>query len=105
MLTTWCEYDPTQSRLRLSIQARPNAKKTAAAGIFDMSLKVHIAAPAIDDLANIALIEWLAKQLQIPKRAIHIKSGTNAKYKRIEVATANDDTYALALTLATNARN
>ncbi len=89
MTVDWCRFDPATARLTLHIHARPNARITAAAGLHGDALKVFIAAPAVDDKANAALIAWLATTLELPRSALRVKSGATARRKVIEVQAAS----------------
>lgn len=100
MTAQWCRFDSATARLTLYIHARPNARVTAAAGLYGDALKVHIAAPASDDKANAALIVWLAAALGLPRSAIRLKSGMTARRKVIEVQPATLAAAARAAALA-----
>jgi uncharacterized protein YggU (UPF0235/DUF167 family) len=100
MTAQWCRFDSATARLTLHIHARPNARVTAAAGLYGDALKVHIAAPANDNRANAALIVWLAAVLELPRGAIRLKSGMTARRKVIEVQPATLAAAARAAALA-----
>ncbi len=96
----WYRYDAAAARLTLHIHARPNARTTGAAGLHGDALKVHIAAPAVDDKANAALIAWLAKSLELPRSALRLKSGASGRRKVIEAQPASAAVAARAAALA-----
>jgi len=48
-------------------------------------LKVRLRAPAVEDRANEALVEFLAQLLKTPKSAVRILSGERSRTKRIEI--------------------
>ena len=48
-------------------------------------LKVRLQAPAVENRANDALIEFLAQLLKTPKSAVRILSGDRSRTKRIEI--------------------
>jgi hypothetical protein len=100
MTACWCRFDPVAARLTLLVHARPNARTTRAAGLHGDALKVHIAAPAVDDKANVALIAWLAGTLELPRSALRLKSGATARRKVIEVQPATPLHAARAAALA-----
>jgi uncharacterized protein YggU (UPF0235/DUF167 family) len=100
MSVEWCRFDPVTARLILHIHARPNAKTTAAAGLYGDALKINIAAPAVDDKANAALIAWLAIALGLPRSALRLKSGATARRKVIEAQPATPAAAARAAALA-----
>ena len=76
---------PTTVRLR--VRATPRARSTVLKRRTDGSLAARIAAPPSDGRANRALIDLLAKTLDLPRRAISIERGTRAHHKRIAVTT------------------
>jgi hypothetical protein len=100
MTGTWCRYDPAAARLTLHIHAQPNARTTGVAGLYGDALKVRIAAPAVDDKANAALLAWLADVLKLPRSALRLKSGATGRRKTIEAQPADAATAARAAALA-----
>jgi len=100
MTSEWCHFDPATARLTLHIHARPNARSTAAAGLYADALKVHIAAPAVDDKANTALIAWLAAELGLPRSTLRLKSGVTARRKVVEAQPATPASAVRAAALA-----
>jgi hypothetical protein len=49
------------------------------------ALKVRLRAPAVEDRANEALVEYLAELLKTPRSAVRILSGERSRTKRIEI--------------------
>jgi uncharacterized protein YggU (UPF0235/DUF167 family) len=49
-------------------------------------LKARVAAPAVDNKANEALIALIARLLDVPKSSIRIAAGSAARRKIIEIA-------------------
>jgi len=49
------------------------------------ALKVRLRAPALEDRANEALVEFLAELLKTPQSAVSILSGERSRVKRIEI--------------------
>jgi uncharacterized protein (TIGR00251 family) len=78
--------------VELSVRAIPRARKTAIAGERGGALVVRVAAPPVEGAANEALIDFFAKALRIPRRAVQILSGERGRHKRIAIAgvTAED---------------
>ncbi len=83
----WCNSNGA-GRIRLAIHVIPNAKKSEIVGILDEALKIRLHAPAQEGRANEALIQFLAKTLNLPKSAIVITHGQTNKRKLLEL-TAN----------------
>jgi uncharacterized protein (TIGR00251 family) len=69
----------------LLVSVIPNAKRSEAVGLHDGMLRVRLAAPALEGRANDALIEWLAVQLRLPKRAVELRQGASSRRKRLSV--------------------
>jgi uncharacterized protein (TIGR00251 family) len=67
----------------LLVSVVPNAQRTEAVGLHDGALRVRLAAPAIEGRANAALIEWLSRELKLPRRAIVLAQGQIGRRKRL----------------------
>ena len=74
----------------ISIHAQPGAKRTEAAGLHGDALKIRVAAPALEDRANDALIEFIAGKLGLAKRDVVLVSGAKSREKRLEIRAAID---------------
>ena len=74
--------------LELLVHAQPGAKRTEVAGLHGDALKVRIAAPALEDRANDALIAFLAEALGTSQRDVVLVSGERGREKRLRVANA-----------------
>lgn len=72
--------------LTLCVHAQPGAKRTGIAGLHGEALKIRVAAPALEDRANEALIEFLAETFRVPRRAVTLVSGARAREKRFSIA-------------------
>lgn len=96
----WLRFHAESARLTLQIHAQPNAKSTGAAGLHGDALKVRIAAPALDDKANTALLAWLAGTLNLPHSALKIRSGATSRRKVVEIQPADTAITARAACLA-----
>jgi len=46
---------------------------------------VRLAAPPVDGAANQALLDWLSRQLNVPKHAVRLVSGERARLKRVAI--------------------
>lgn len=83
--STWCRYDPASRGISLALHVQPNARKNEIVGLHGDALKVKIAAPAADNKANAALIDFLSEVLAVPKSAIIIRRGATGRRKMIEI--------------------
>lgn len=68
-----------------SVRVQPRARKDEIAGEMGGALKVRLRAPAVEDRANEALVEFLAELLKTSRSAVRILSGERSRTKRIEI--------------------
>jgi uncharacterized protein (TIGR00251 family) len=81
----WYRFDPAQRRLTLTLHVQPNARATAVAGRYGDALKIRVAAPAVDDKANAALIRFLRQWFKLPAGSIKISHGARGRRKIVEL--------------------
>jgi uncharacterized protein (TIGR00251 family) len=74
----------------LSLHVQPNARATAFAGVHDGALKIRLAAPAVDDKANTALVAFLSERLGLARSLIAIRRGARGRRKQVELAAGAD---------------
>ncbi len=63
----------------------PRSSRAAITGVHQGALKVSLTAPPVGGAANAALIELLAAELRVPRRAISIARGQRSKTKTVSV--------------------
>jgi uncharacterized protein (TIGR00251 family) len=68
-----------------SVRVQPSARNDEIAGEMAGAIKIRLQAPALDNRANEALIEFLAHLLKTPKAAVRLLSGDRSRIKRIEI--------------------
>ena len=83
--------------VRVEVYIQPRASKTEIAGLHDGVIKIRIAAPAVENAANLALIEFVAKQLGIAGRRVRIVSGAASRRKLLEIDGVTLDVIATTL--------
>ena len=71
--------------IALAVHAQPSAKRTEVCGLHGEALKIRVAAPALEDRANEALIEFLAKRFGVARRDVTLVSGAKSREKRFEI--------------------
>ena len=81
----WLSYDPAARRLTLTLHIQPGARKSGIAGIHGDALKIRIAAPASNNKANGALVEFLGETFGVPKSVVTIRRGATSRRKIIEI--------------------
>jgi hypothetical protein len=72
--------------ITFAVKVHPRAKKTALTGEIGEALKLSLTQPPVDDRANQACIEFLAKLLKVPRSSVTIASGQSSPNKIIRVA-------------------
>ena len=90
MTTGWACLTVHGDAVWLAVSVQPNAKRTAADGLHDGALRVRLVAPPVDGKANQLLIEWLAGELGLPKRAVQLVRGDTSRRKWLAIAAPVD---------------
>lgn len=91
----WCRFDPGSGRLTLAVHVQPNARVSGFAGLHGDALKIRIAAPAVDNKANAALIDFLHRFLGVPASSISVRRGVRGRRKVLEIVRADPAMHAL----------
>ncbi len=68
-----------------AVRVQPRASKDEIVGEMAGTIKIRLRAPALEDRANEALVEYLAGLLKRPKSAVRILSGGRSRTKRMEI--------------------
>jgi uncharacterized protein (TIGR00251 family) len=77
--------DKTRGTLTVLVRVQPRASRDEIAGTIEGALKVRLCAPAVENRANEALVEFLAGLLKTSKSAVRIRSGEQSRTKRVEI--------------------
>lgn len=80
----------TKDGVVLQLKILPNASKNAILKD-DTGIKIKLTAQPIEGKANKALVEFLSKQLKIPKTSIEILRGETSKDKILLLKNVDDD--------------
>jgi uncharacterized protein (TIGR00251 family) len=80
----WFRLD-AEGTVTLRVHAQPGAKRSEVAGLHGDAVKIRVAAPALEDRANAALVEFLAGRFAIPKRDVRLIAGERSREKRFEI--------------------
>jgi len=84
-VSSWHRFDPDRNVLCIRVHVQPNAGSTQIAGKHGESLKVRVAAPAVEGQANALLIEFLRKIMKVPASRVTIKQGARGRAKTVEI--------------------
>jgi len=85
------EVPPYASRVgsgqwRVLVRVLPGARKDEVDGVHDGRLKIRLAAPAVENKANKALIAFAARIFQVKKSGVSIASGEKSREKTLLIA-------------------
>lgn len=72
--------------LTLTVHAQPGAKRSEVVGVYDGSVKIRLAAPAVEGKANLALIAFLAEAFGVAERAVTLAQGARSRRKVVRIA-------------------
>ena len=103
--STWFSFNAAAQRVTLTLHVQPNARKNEFVGLHGGALKVKVAAPAVDNKANAALVEFLSETLGVPRSAVTIRHGATGRRKVVEITGGEELTKrleALATSRSTN---
>lgn len=82
-MPAWCTWQGDTLSLQLHVQ--PRARRDEIAGLHDQRLKIRITAPPADDRANRHLLEFLAREFDVPRTQVELLSGQRGRDKRVAV--------------------
>lgn len=79
----------TSEGVAIALYVQPRAKRDSVVGAHGDRLKVAVRAPARDNKANLAVLEILAKALEVPRKNLTIVGGEHSRNKRILCASVD----------------
>jgi len=69
----------------LELHVQPGARRTEFAGRHGERIKIRLAARAVDNKANEALVEFLAEHYRVPRSSVRIAAGLRSRQKRVVI--------------------
>lgn len=69
----------------LKVKVKPGSRTDSIQRLTDGSLRIQIKAPPVDGKANVYLLKYLSRVLDIPASGISIKTGSSSSYKLIDI--------------------
>ena len=69
----------------LLVRVQPGAKKSEFAGVLDGRLRIRLAAPAVENKANKALLAFVAGAIGLRASKVSLVSGETGRLKRLLV--------------------
>lgn len=70
---------------RMMVWVQPGAKKNELAGLHQECLKIRLSAPAVDNKANTALVEFVAALLGLKRSQVSLEAGQTSRRKTLRV--------------------
>lgn len=71
--------------IEIAVRVTPRASRDALAAGTDEHFAARLAAPPVDGAANAALVALIAKQFDVPRRAVTLVAGDTARLKRLAI--------------------
>ncbi|HZX44026.1 MAG TPA: DUF167 domain-containing protein [Myxococcaceae bacterium] len=71
--------------VELSVRVKPRASRPGIGAVREGALEVRVGAPPVEGAANDALVELLARELELPRRAVTLVSGEHGRSKRVRI--------------------
>ena len=78
-------------RVDLVVRLSPRAARAGVVGVRDGRLVVRVTAPPVDGAANRALLEVLADACAVPRSAVTLLAGAQAREKRVSLPLAAEE--------------
>lgn len=72
--------------VRFEVRVQTRSPRDAVEGLHGTALRVRLQAPPIDGLANAALIDLIARSLNVPRREVELVRGGSSRTKLLEVS-------------------
>jgi uncharacterized protein (TIGR00251 family) len=69
----------------LEVHVQPGARRSEFAGRHGERVKIRLAARAVDNQANQALVEFLAGHYRVPRSSVRIAAGLRSRQKRVVI--------------------
>lgn len=70
---------------RVQVWVQPGAKRNELAGLHQNCLKIRLSAPAVDNKANQALVEFVAELLGLKRSQVSLTAGQTSRKKTLRV--------------------
>lgn len=67
------------------VHVQPRARRTELAGMHGGSIKLRVTAPAVEDAANHAVVEFFAALAGVPRSAVRIVRGRRSREKTLQI--------------------
>jgi len=82
---------PTDAGVEVNVHIQPGASKSEVAGMHGDAIKIRIKARPVEGAANAALIEFIATNLGVTRKAVKIVRGEKSRQKTVLIAVQADE--------------
>ena len=69
----------------ICVHAQPGARRTEVAGLHGDAVRIRVSAPALEDRANEALVEFVAGRFGVARRDVTLVAGAKSRQKRLRI--------------------
>ncbi|KAN0030836.1 hypothetical protein ACTA71_009481 [Dictyostelium dimigraforme] len=77
--------------IKINVNVHPNSKESSIVSFEDQILSLRISEPPIDGKANLGVIEFLSKELNIRKSNIEVGKGSKSRNKSVEIDISSEN--------------
>ena len=81
----------TDAGVEVNVHIQPGASKSEIAGMHGDAIKIRIKARPVEGAANAALIEFIATNLGVTRKAVKIVRGEKSRQKTVLIAVQADE--------------
>ncbi|XP_061172241.1 UPF0235 protein C15orf40 homolog [Saccostrea echinata] len=78
-------HQSTDGKVMVIILAKPGAKQNAITDISEAGIGVQVAAPPVDGKANMELVKFMAKTLEVRKSDVVLERGSKSHLKTLAI--------------------
>lgn len=84
-------FRETGEGMVLQVRVVPRSSRNAVDGVLGTALKIRLQAPPVDGKANAQLVEFLADELDLPRRQVRLVGGETGRDKRVLITGISAD--------------
>lgn len=88
-MSAWIK--PTDAGAEMNVHIQPGASNSEIAGMHGDAIKIRIKARPVEGAANAALIDFIATNLGVTRKAVKILRGEKSRQKTVWVAVQADE--------------
>jgi len=81
----------TADGLSLRVRLQPRSSRNRVVGVLGDSVKIQVNAPPVDGAANEAMLETVARWLDVPRRTVTLAHGNSGRNKVVRITTQTPD--------------